>query len=1061
MRSKRPACAPIAALTIGFALAFAAFAPHPRSAVAAPPSDDEVARQKYLSANGLLNRGLHEMAAAEYEEFLAEHPRHEKAALARYGLGVARYRLSQFEAASKALTPLLREDDFEFAAEAMVLLGQSELARREYARAAEVLTAAQKAHPGHDLADEATVGAIEALYSLSKFDEAAAWARTFASRYEDSPLRDRAEFFAGLAEMKRSSFKASAEHFGWIVENASQGAFADQAGLLLAQCRQRGGVIDEAIAGYRAVLSRAGTQFASDARLALGSLLLGKGDARGAARALDALIESDADHPQIATAHLLRGRAAFDSGEFAEAVAALGRVEEATESDELRGEAAYWIGKSKLRAGDAGGAAGALARAIEDHPEHRLLPEMRYDLGVALVRQQKYDDASLVLKAMLAKGEDHPLIPDATYLLAIAEQQRGNYDDSLRFAGQIGSDYAGHAQQGGAAFLAAENLYLLERYDEAIDAFTAFLSQHADSSEADQARFRLGSALHRVGKLEEAKPVLEAVAATGNDAFASAKYALGDLHFQRSEWKTAAKWMKKYLAGGDDVSLADDAMLKLALSQQRAGETDEAIETFTKLIDRFPESPHRLQAIFERGQSFVAAGRDEEAGRDFNMVVAQGEGSRFAPYALNHLASLSMKRGDFETTASLYEKTGRAGGDDSLASSALFNKSQALMAARKFAEAEESLSRFVSQHPTDDRVETARGQRAVALARLDRCEDAVTDAGQAIQSEKLSPALEPVVMYEKGWCERKLGKTAAAQKTFESLAADHPSSLESMHGLLELAAMAMADDVKDYARAAAHLVELRTRASSGEASSDLFARATYSLGVCRFELGSLSESAELFEEFIATNPEAPLLASASFYAGESHYRNGRFDRAVAHYERVVDDHAAAPSAPAAMLRLGESLASLNRWSRCEEVFGDYLSKYADSEQWYQAQFGIGWAREHLGRRNDAIEAYTKVVAKHQGPTAARAQFQIGECLFAEGDYDKAARELLRVDILYSYPEWSAAGLYEAGRCFEKLGKPVEARKQYEDLVTRFADSKWAKMATDRLASTATKKVPGQ
>lgn len=1061
MRSKRPTRAPMASPPIGLAVALLVLALPQGFAQAAPPSGDEIARQKYLSANGLLNRGLHEMAATEYEEFLSAHPRHEKTPLARYGLGVARYRLSQFGEASKALTPLLREEDFEFSAEAMVLLGQSELARREYAAAAEVLTAAQKAHPAHDLADEAAVGAIEALYSLSKYDETAAWARTFASRYEDSPLRDRAEFFAGLAEMKRSSFAAAAEHFGWIVGNAKGGAFADQAGLLLAQSRQRGGSIDEAIARYRAVLSRADTQFASDARLAMGSLLLGKGDPRGAARALDALIESDAKHPQIATAHLLRGRAAFDLGEYSEAEVALDRVAKATESDELRGEAAYWIGKSKLRAGDAAGAAKALAGAIEKHGDHRLLPEMCYDLGVALVRQRKYDDASLVLKAMISKSEDHPLVADATYLLAIAEQQRGNYEDSLRFASRVGEEHTGRTQAAGAAFLAAENLYLLERYDEAIESFSAFLSRHEDAAQADQARFRLGSAQHRVGKLEEARPVLEAVVKQGGDSFASAKYALGDLHFQRSEWKTAAMWMKKYLAGGDEVSLADDAMLKLALSQQRAGETDEAIETFTKLIDRFPKSPHRLQAIFERGQSFVTAGRNEEAGRDFNVVVAQGEDSRFAPYALNHLASLSMKRGDFDATASLYEKTGAAGGDEALASGALFHKAQALMAARKFEEAEDALSSFLSRYPSDDRAETARGQRAVALSRLDRCEDAVRDAGRAIESKKLSAMIEPVVMYEKGWCERKLGTTAAAQRTFESLAGDHPTSQEAMHGLLELAAIAMAAEIKDYERAAGYLVELRTRASSGEASSDLFARATYSLGVCRFELGSLSESAELFEEFIATNPKALLLASASFYAGESHYRNGRFDSAVPHYERVVEQHASAPSAPAAMLRLGESLAQLNRWSRCEEVFGDYLAKHADSEHWYQAQFGIGWAREHLGRRNDAIEAYSKVVANHQGSTAARAQFQIGECLFAEGEYDKAARELLRVDILYSYPEWSAAGLYEAGRCFEKLGKPVEARKQYEDLVTRFADSKWAKMATDRLASTATKKVPGQ
>ena len=108
-----------------------------------------------------------------------------------------------------------------------------------------------------------------------------------------------------------------------------------------------------------------------------------------------------------------------------------------------------------------------------------------------------------------------------------------------------------------------------------------------------------------------------------------------------------------------------------------------------------------------------------------------------------------------------------------------------------------------------------------------------------------------------------------------------------------------------------------------------------------------------------------------------------------------------------------------------------------------------------------MQAYQVVVDRHQGPTAARAQFQIGECLFAKGQYDKAVRELLKVDILYDYPQWSAAALYEAGRCFEKLAKTVEARNQFKQVADEYKDTRWAQLAAERLAVNAAGSLPGR
>ena len=117
---------------------------------------------------------------------------------------------------------------------------------------------------------------------------------------------------------------------------------------------------------------------------------------------------------------------------------------------------------------------------------------------------------------------------------------------------------------------------------------------------------------------------------------------------------------------------------------------------------------------------------------------------------------------------------------------------------------------------------------------------------------------------------------------------------------------------------------------------------------------------------------------------------------------------------------------------------------------FQAQFGIAWARENQGRYDEAIRAYQQVIQRHQGETAARAQFQIGECLYAQMQFEPAVRELLKVEILYAYAEWSAAALYEAGRCLERLGQTHKAREQYEQVAQKYAETSWGLKAKEKI-----------
>ena len=1025
-------------------------------------SDAEL--RDYYSANGLLNRGLYDLAVAEYGKFLAEHSEHAKAPVARYGLAVCLFRLERFEEAAAELARLRGAEDLPYLPEVLTMQGQCLLSLDHPGEAADAFDAVLRAHRDHDLADDAVAGATESHYRAGHYDEAESRCRLFVSRWPDGPLRERVEFFWGLSAMGRKEFEAAVEHFEHILRAYGQGPFAEQASLFLAECCQHSGAIERAVLHYGEMLKRSGGRFQPDALYGLGLIELGRGQAERAAGLFERLIAQHADSPLTLAARFHLARAWFEQDALDRAMGGFRQCLEELKGSALEDDAAYWIAKCTLRLGRQAEAAELFGNVLEKFPESDLLAETTYDRAVALTQAGAPAEAVEILAGFRERFSDHAVAADALYLLAVTEHDLERYDKSRAHCRSFDERHPQHALAPAVTFLAAENDLLAGRYAEAAEAYRRFLSRYPEDERAAQARYRLGTALYRFEQYDEAAPLLaEAADSAGSgERYRTGLLALGDIHFRRSEWNQAERRLRAYLEAGSEGPGADDALLKLGLSLQRQGEHAAAVETYDRLIERYKDSPHRLQAMFERGQALTAMDRPDEAVKAFERVLADGGDSRFKPYALNHLGSLAMRQKDFEKAAELFAHAGE--GDAALdPAETMYHRGQALLAAAQFKAAGEVFEALLQQHPSHARAAPACAQLAIALARQDRHEEAlaIIDRAEREHAAALDAGTRASLQYEMAWCLRKLGRTAESTETLRALLRGNAPREIEVHGLLELAGIEA--EAKRYQEAAELLWRLRQTAGKDgfELPADVGEQATYRLAVCEFQLGRLSEAAELFEEFLALHPQSTLSASAGFFCGETLQKLGRHERAAEHLTHVVEQHTDDPVFGPALLRLGETLSTLQRWPRAEQLFSAYLDRFGDSELWFQARFGLGWARENQGRHEDAVREYRQVVERHSGSTAARAQFQIGECLFAQKKYTEAAGELLKVDILYDYPEWSAAALYEAGQVFDKLNQRAEARQQFQAVADRFAETRWAAMAAKRLSDLTASSLPGQ
>ncbi len=1038
---------------VGHLVLILAMLPALMSTPAMAQSRDEAATlRSYHSGNGLLNRGMYDLAVREYRAFLREHADHEKAPTARYGLGVCLYRLKDHRGAIEQLRIVHDADGFAFAADVAMLLGRSHLAVGEPAEAAEYFGSLLANHRTHQLADDAAALQVEALYQADSYEQLEQPARTYLRRWPTGEHRERVELFWGLADFAREEFAAAAERFASMREQFADGRYADQTTMLLAKSLHRDRRLQEAAESYDEVLETNNELYVPEALYGLAAIRQHDRDLRAAENLLERFLEQYEGHNLGASARLLAGRVAFDRTEYEAAqqhFTALSKIANVVQAD----DAAYWLAKCDLRLKKADRAEQKLVTALNTFVESDLRGEMLHDLGVARLRTGKPGLAVEALQQFVTQMENHTLAADVLYLLAAAEHEQGDYQASATWCDRFTRAHEGHHLGAAVAFLDAENAFLQDDLANAEAAYRAFLDVHPDDERADDARYRLGLALHQQQRYAEARGLLdEATRSRDANRRVSSLLALADGYFQLDAWSDAADAFAKFIeAAGSEHENLPEALLKRGLALHRQDQHARALATYDRFLALFGDK-HDLavQVMFERGQTLVAMEEPARAKEMFERVLRAGDDPRFAIHVRNHLAAIAMQDEDYDAAARYAAQVAERA-DGPAVAEAMYRQARAELSAKRYGNAAKLFARVVQDHDDAKRIAQAAAYEVIAIARDGdhAAALALVDQVERRHLPQLDDRLRASVLYEKAWCHRNAQEPQVAAQTYERIIAIKDPGPIALNARVELADLRI--DNERYTEAVALLTHVQQAIEDmREANRAIDEVSLYGLGLCHLRLNQFDDAAAVFEAMIDRHPESGRISSARLLCAQAMYEAGSVQLAIAQLTRIIEDHKETDSYGPALLRQGEYLAVLQHWRRSEEAFVKYLEECPESELWFQARFGIGWARENAGDHPAAIAAYQQVIARHDGATAARAQFQIGECYFAMNEPETAIAELMKVDILYAYPQWSAAALYEAGRCFEKLGKVVEARNQYRAVVDRFASSQWAELAQGRL-----------
>lgn len=1012
----------------------------------------------YRAGVGLLNKGMHDLAAPEFRRYLDENPEGTDAARARYCLGLCLAHQGKHREAAELLQAVADLKDFEFAVDASLLLAQSQAAQGDEAGAISRLTRLTKVAPKFASLDRAYQLLGEIHYRSGDFGRSRAASQEVLNSWPASEVVPRAQLFAAMAAMAQGEVREAAEAAAALRTREGAGELSFSAALVEAQCRLALGDTATALERFESATE------AKDARVRAEALLGAAQAARGAhrpevaQRALDRLTGEDHSGEMSARASLERGRLALEQGRTEDASKAF---KDAQAAPGLEDDAAYWSAKCDLKSDRFAEAARRLESAIATFPESELKDVMAFDRAWALTRAGNDAAAAQAWRQWREDFRGHALEAEAIAAQAGCVHRQGRYGDSLKLCEEFRNVAGDSGRTADVDLLRAENLYALERYEFAEEAFAGFLDSHPDHDESWRAGVRRGLALARLKKTAEAVSILtRAVGAPGGDSGlrAMALSALGEAAFQQERWTEASKWFSEIAAQAGETSARNDAQLRLGIALGRAGDHKRAEDALKAIASG--NTPVSLHARFELGQVLMEMNRLDEARAVFEEVLrteAAGSSRPFSLHARRHLAAIASRQGRAEDAAGLLGEVASEGDSPD----ALIEQGSAYLAAGKFDLAERAFNTYLEREPRSSRSSEVLAQRAIAVGRQGRHAEAVRQMDAIPNPKDFGPALAATLRYERALNLRELTRTEDAAAAFrECLANEAPARLEA-YAALELAQLESEAQHDDLVMQLLARCDAAAERAGRESMGDVVARSAYLRGVCLLRQGKAQQAAAALEPVATAGDDRALASAAALVRGEALLKSGRANDACAVLAALAESAAPDELVSAALLRLGEAAAASQQWSRSEQVFTRFLDRFTDSALEYQARFGLGWAQENQGRHDAAIASYQQVTAGHQGPTAARAQFQIGECLFAQKKLEQAAAELLKVDVLYAYPEWSAAALYEAGRCLADLGRAEEGAKQHDDLIARFPDSQWAKMAKERRAAQKPAALPGR
>ncbi|MCO6457168.1 MAG: tetratricopeptide repeat protein [Pirellulaceae bacterium] len=630
--------------------------------------------------------------------------------------------------------------------------------------------------------------------------------------------------------------------------------------------------------------------------------------------------------------------------------------------------------------------------------------------------------------------------------------------------------FPAHPRAETVRFFRAESLVQLGRYQDAAGELTALIQNSPRHEYARQARFRLGELAYLQGDDPDAQTQLEAFRREHpqDGLLAYVLPYLGDIRLRAEDFRAAetlyaealrlypqgaladqcrfglgkayrhlgdahsAERFFRYLTLDDRGSLADDALLQIAMTQYDQQSFDDARRTLDDFQQRHAASELAPRAGYWQGKTWRALKKPAEAAGGLERALEGCQDDELAGAITWELAECLRESGDGPAAEERYQQLVERWPDGTWAADAWQARIQLRFQAGDAGSVERLAAEFETRFAEHRLLPAVRQLRGRAALQAERYED----AGRAFQQ---LPATDARNAYYLALAELGAGQFEACLKALERIAdpADHP---DLAAGLLITRASALTG-LRRYAEAVGPLEQYLADHPQGADSQRCRARLTVALAQeKRFddaqrvldELRAASEDSTEDSTEDASNGRG-LLRETGLFLADALLQAGRYKQARSLFEQLADEMHPAPDVVKALAGLGWACFKGQDLAAAEAAFKRLVTEFPDAAQAPEAALMRAVA---LQRQAPQEQAQQEQAQQEQAQQEQAQQEKVPQ----EQVQQQAALEAYR-EVFTNYPDSPQApqALQAAAQLLEGLDQRAEAEQLLGRGLERYPD----------------------
>ena len=930
------------------------------------PSHASVAQALFLEASSALALNQRAHAVRLFQTLQHDHPNHPRARAAQLSLG--QYFIDQGNVAEgrQQLQSVVNEaPTSEQAARALYLLGQAAQDQGDDETGLNYYQRVMDDHVQSDVAPAAYYAAASTLVRLDRYDAAATAFETLARRFPETPYAEKVG--TGLAEVyyELERYDRVVEDLNGRLPTLDRPSRA-RAVFLLAESHHQRGRYGQAQEFYRQLL-----------------------DAYG-------------DNPYRPSAHYGLGWVAYRNQRYAAAASSFASAREAA-TDSLAAKATYYEAASRSLSNQADEALRLYRTFRSQWPRHPLADDALYEVALLHYAATRYGEAVRTLQALADRSPSFDRVGEAYYWMGNAYLAQEQLDQALSAYNEAASRNALPAEVlQEVRFQKAWALHEDDQHDEAARAFTALAESVPSARRGRDALFWAADSEYQTGDYDTARTLLLRYLNQFPDGrhAAAAQYALGWTHFEQQQYRPAARAFQRFLdsnAPADDaIPYRKDARLRLADSYfalkryadaiqiyQSVGGTGadyalyqaaqalnrddrprQAIETYQELVNLYPDSRWRQEALYRVGYIYFQQQDYRQARQTYRSLLDRFPDSRAAADALYGIGDTHYNDGNLEQAAQTYQQVLSRYPDAPVANEAASSLFFALDAMGEGDRASAVVDSFAASNPRADIVEDLRFRRA-ETAYQSGDKDRAQRLFQQFLRTSTDESLLPEAYYYLGLIADDRDDPSQAATYLTPIVNDYPSSPRHAQAALRLG------DIRFNQERYSDALDAYRTAAERASGDGVLAQARYGQSNALLELDRIDDAQELLQQLLDTSAGGPLERAAQLGLARIHEQEGRPEEALDLYQTVAN-RAESETGAEALFRLGRLHTRQGQHREAITTLERMASLFPGYPEWNaQALLTQADAHRALGQTDEAASLYDQVMQEHAGTRFAQ------------------------------------------------------------------------------------------